>query len=128
MKAKDQAVTCPYCGKPAVWTTNAAIYGRPYGKSHMIWWCKADEAYVGCHNNSRKPLGTMANKALRKLRVVAHDEFDPIWQGGRMTRGQAYILLKKSLGLSYQVHIGAADENLCRRIIEFSKAYKELTT
>ena len=30
--------------------------------------------YVGCHNNTRKPLGTMADKELREAHMAVHIE------------------------------------------------------
>jgi len=46
----------------------------------MAYYCKEDDAYVGTHKNSRKSLGTMANKELRERRKKAHRVLDPLWK------------------------------------------------
>ena len=107
---------CPYCGKEAVWCENKAIYGKNYGRSYMCYYCKPCNAYVGCHQNSRRPLGTMANASLRELRKQAHSLFDPIWreraQGGR---GKLYAEISRHFGK--EIHIGESDEATCKQII-----------
>ena len=59
---------CNHCNKEAEWIENKIVYGRNYGKSYMIWFCHNCDAYVGCHNNTERSLGIMANKELRELR------------------------------------------------------------
>lgn len=108
-------VICPYCGNDAEWVSNDEVYGKKYGDSYMIYLCRPCNAYVGCHENTRKPLGTMANKILRDLRQRAHAHFDPIWKSGRMSRKKAYELLSKKLGR--EIHIGESDEETCKQII-----------
>lgn len=112
---KEFKLTCPYCGKEAQWVDNVKIYGKRYGKSYMMWWCKPCDALVGCHQNTRKPLGTLANKELRGLRIKAHAVFDPLWKSGNMTRDDAYHLLKEKTGK--WLHIGEADVEDCKLII-----------
>jgi hypothetical protein len=107
---------CPYCGKPAEWVENREIYGKNYGKSYMMWLCRKDDAYVGCHQNTRKPLGTIANKELREWRKKAHAHIDPIWQSEEMARGQVYAKLAKVFGR--EIHIGEADIETCKKILE----------
>jgi len=61
---------CPYCGKNAEFVDNKEIYGRRYGKSYMMWWCKNCDARVGVHHNDKnRPLGSMENKELRIWRM-----------------------------------------------------------
>lgn len=106
---------CPFCNKPAVWTMNKAIYGKNYGKSFMCWLCKPCNAYVGCHNNTRRPLGTMANSATRLWRKRAHSVFDPLWKSGEISRARAYKRLRRHFG--FEVHIGESDIEMCKKII-----------
>lgn len=108
---------CPYCEQPARWCDNAERYGKRYGNSYMCYWCKECDAYVGCHNNTRKPLGTMANKELREWRMKAHAAFDPLWESGKMPRGRAYRILANVLGSSGHIHIGESDVATCERIV-----------
>ncbi len=111
----EKKVVCPYCGNEAVWCENKAIYGRNYGKSYMCYYCKKDDAYVGCHQNSREPLGTMANKELRELRKQCHKLFDPLWKTGKMTRPQAYEYLYEKTKVN---HIAWTNKEDCLRIIK----------
>ena len=107
---------CPYCDKEAPWVENKAIYGRNYGKSYMCYYCKPCDAYVGCHQNTRKALGTMANRELRYWRKRAHAYLDPIWKSGRMKRGVMYAKLKDIFGK--EVHVGESDIEMCRKLLE----------
>ena len=96
---------CNHCNKEAVWVENKEIYGKNYGKSYMIWWCKDCDAYVGCHNNTKKPKGKYLAKAdLREARKKAHSIIDPLWQTGKYKRKTVYIRLKEAF--DYEVHIG----------------------
>jgi hypothetical protein len=109
---------CPYCKKPAQWVNNKEKYGRQMGQSYMCYWCEKCDAYVGCHNNTRKPLGTMANKELRQWRMKAHAHIDPLWKSGQMKRGAMYAKLQKTFG--FEVHIGESDIELCQKILAVS--------
>ena len=111
---------CPFCNQEAPWVENKAIYGRNYGKSYMCYYCKPCDAYVGCHGNTRKPLGNMANKELREWRKKAHAVIDPLWRSGKMKRWQVYRALSDSFGK--QIHVGESDIETCKKIIEFSKS------
>ena len=108
-------VMCPYCLIDCNWVENKEIYGKNYGKSYMCWLCEKCEAYVGCHNNSKKPLGTPANKELRELRKKCHSLIDPLWRDYSKGRNKVYIELKKNTGIS---HIGESSIEDCKKIIE----------
>jgi hypothetical protein len=117
---------CPYCNKEAEWTENKAIYGRNYGKSYMCYYCKSCNAYVGCHNNSRKPLGTMANSELREWRKKAHDVFDPLWKGKQKSmRDTVYKKISHDFG--FPVHIGESDIETCKKIITWCGMFQNGT-
>lgn len=103
-------VVCPYCNKPAKWCDNKEVYGKRYGKSYMCYYCKDCGAWVGCHQNTRKPLGTMANRELRIWRMKAHSALDPLWKSGEMTRHKAYKLIDNK-------HIGESNIDGCKEII-----------
>src|SRR3990167_4955926 len=117
-------IICPYCNKPAKWVENSEIYGRNYGRSYMMWYCRKDNAYVGCHNNTKRPLGTMANRELREWRKKAHSHIDPIWQSGELARAQVYARLTKAFGK--QIHVGESDIETCKRILEVEISQKAL--
>lgn len=107
---------CPYCGKKAEWCENSRIYGKRFGKSYMCYYCESCNAYVGCHQNSMKPLGTMANKELREWRIKTHAVIDPLWKNKNKSRREIYEFLNYSLG--YDVHVGAANIEECKEIIK----------
>jgi len=113
---KEIQVFCPYCGKEAEWVENKAIYGRNYGKSYMCYLCNDCDAYVGCHNNTRKPLGIMANRELRDWRKKVHAVIDPIWKTGKLPRDVVYARLSEALG--YRYHTGESDIPTCKKILE----------
>lgn len=107
---------CPYCGKEAIWCENKEIYGKNFGRSFMCYYCKPCNAYVGCHNNSRKPLGTMANKELRQWRMQTHRAIDRFWTSNICTRDKFYKILAKVFGK--EIHIGESDIEMCQKIIK----------
>ena len=110
---------CPYCGNEAPWVENKVKYGRNYGKSYMCYYCEPCDAYVGCHENTRRPLGTMANKELRQLRIKAHVVVDWFWKFGGMTRKQTYAMLSERFGKEF--HVGEADIEMCKKIISIKR-------
>ena len=112
---KEKKIKCPYCGNEAKWCENKEIYGKNYGKSYMCYFCEPCNAYVGCHNNTTEPLGTMANKELRDWRIKAHNAFDSLWKTGFITRNEAYKILENEFGK--EIHIGESDIETCKRII-----------
>jgi hypothetical protein len=107
---------CPYCGQEAVWCENKEIYGRNFGRSYMMYLCKPCDARVGCHQNSKRALGTMANKELREWRMKAHAVIDPLWRDGKLPRSEVYRRLSKVIGV--EVHVGEADVEMCQKIIQ----------
>lgn len=110
-------MNCPYCQKEAPWVSNELRYGKRYGKSYMCYWCKDCDAYVGCHNNTRKALGTLANKELREWRMKAHEVLDELWKRPKngYARRSVYIRLKEAFGR--EIHVGEADIETCKEII-----------
>lgn len=112
--------SCPYCGAPTQLVDDSEIYGRAFGGKCYI--CRPCQAWVGCHKDSDKALGRLANKGLRELKHQAHEAFDPIWKEGHLPRTAAYRILSIAFELpAEQTHIGMFDEELCRKVIELSK-------
>jgi len=109
---------CPYCDEKAKWCENKEIYGRNYGKSYMCYYCKPCDAYVGCHKNTRRELGTMANSELREWRKRAHRVLDPLWlkkPDKKKARIKVYSKLSKYFGKD--AHVGASNIEECKAII-----------
>ncbi len=107
---------CQYCGNEARWCENKEVYGNNLGKSYMCYYCKDCEAYVGCHNNTKVPLGTLANKELRQWRIKTHRTIDGYWKSRICTRRKVYELLK--LIFQKEVHVGSSDIEMCKEIIK----------
>ena len=103
-------IICPYCQKEANWCENKVIYGKNYGKSFMCYYCDNCDAYVGCHQNTKTPLGTMANKELRSLRIKVHAKIDPLWKSGKMTRKEVYKMIDN-------IHIGESTIKQCKDLL-----------
>lgn len=112
---------CDYCGSPVVFGSNAEIYGKEYGNG-MCFRCvdKNCDSYVGVHDGTRIPLGRLANKELRELKMQCHALFDPAWRGNkRINREQAYGRLANVLGIpADECHFGWFDKDMLLRCLE----------
>jgi len=117
MSIQKLQINCPNCGKEATYAPNEQYYGKRYGRSYMCYFCKPCDTYVGVHNNTLVPLGTMANKELRQVRIKTHALLDEIWKSGRMSRGHVYGKLGTHFGKT--IHVGEADLKQCEEIIAF---------
>ena len=113
---------CNYCKKEAEWVQNSEVYGRLYGdKNHMIWLCRDCDAYVGCHKNTKKPLGSLANKELREWRRKAKEVFiqklmDGNWNN-KHKKAKAYRWLGATFNLPTSVrHFGLFSKEMCIKI------------
>lgn len=117
---------CPFCHSKVSIVDSAKIYGRSYG---FIYLCSAYpncDARVGCHPGTIKPLGTLADKELRRWRSLAHRQFDPLWKLGVFkTRNAAYIWLSKAMKLPLpRTHIAMFNIQQCQRAIACVEAFK----
>lgn len=124
-KAKHEAnkvvvVECDYCGNASELITGEQLY--PHRRdlfTKVFWRCDDCDAHVGCHPETVKPLGRLANEQLRKLKMQAHAKFDPLWRSGKWTRKGAYGWLSDQLEIPRRLtHIGMFDEEMCERVIE----------
>lgn len=112
--------TCPYCGCESEKVSGDVIYkGRTDLAGKWFYRCQPCDARVGCHPRSDRPLGTLANAELRRLRLKAHELFDPLWKerGVFPKREDAYRWLQMRLGKGDAVHIGEASNEVCRDIV-----------
>lgn len=101
-----KVVFCPYCGAQAEYKDAFAIYRRMgFG---MVYQCPkpACDAYVGVHEGTDKPKGSLANAKLRTLRKQVHAVFDPLWRETKeFERTELYEATSHVLGLK-EFHIG----------------------
>ena len=115
---------CPYCGATAMLRSADGIY-YDNSRNVMLYVCsnypKCD-AYVRVHPGTNKPVGTMANHALRALRNEAHRYFDRLHKEGIMSKQEAYYWLANLISAPLsEAHIGYLGEYYCTQVIEESK-------
>lgn len=84
----------------------------------MFWLCKPCNAYVGCHQNTKRPLGTITNAETSEWRKKVHAKIDPLWQEGHYSRGELYAKISKEIGKKY--HTGEASIETCKQILEMT--------
>jgi len=121
-KKKHPDVICPFCDSPAEWVSHAEIYnGKVYNeKAHMIWLCRQCDAYVGTHQNSKRPLGQMANAHMRKARKMTKELFINKclmgnWNCNAILKNAAYAMLADRMGISTDAcHFGDFTVEQCR--------------
>ena len=71
---------------------------------------------------TKKPIGTLADPSLRRLRNQAHRFFNRLYESGLMSKGEAYNWLSVLTGMPESMaHIGFMGEYNCRLIIDESK-------
>lgn len=118
-------VKCQYCNLLAKLVDGSVIYPHlPALKSKYFYLCKNCGAYCGCHPNSTRVLGTLADKTLRTLRKMAHSYFDKIWQSNRMSRRAAYSWLAYQMKINVKdTHISWFNDEQCKMVIDLSKRY-----
>lgn len=121
-------VCCPYCKAQAILRPASYVYGqgRDYGKLYVCANYPICDAYVGVHEGTINPKGSLAKAGLRQLRKEAHAVFDPLWTGkGKYSRLVAYRAAAKVLNFE-EFHLGFADEDTCARLIANITTIKEL--
>lgn len=124
MNQKYRKVYCGYCEKRAEVVDGHSLYGYEHKLSNKKFYCcKPCEAWVGMHEGSNKPFGSLANAKLRKKRLDTHKAFDVLWrdkQNPTVARKQAYSWLASKMVLDVdQCHIGMFDIEQCNLAIRF---------
>lgn len=119
---------CPYCHRPARLMDSAAVYDRSHG---LIWACIPCDARVGVHRGTETPLGTMANRPLRRWRNRAHEAFDPLWRKDSprrifKTRGGAYGWLAIQMKMPKEhCHIAMFSQEQCAEVVRICASVGE---
>lgn len=79
-------ITCPACGSRAYLRPASVVYGDkapdPDAKYYVCGRYPACDCYVAAHRKTMLPMGTLADKALRKKRHDAHVALDSLWKNG----------------------------------------------
>ena len=125
---KKQTIRCPYCGNPAILRDASYVYGHHSsgGKVYVCSHYPACDSYVGVHQGTSLPKGSLANRTLRKKRIQAHQIFDQLWRKGIFSREEAYRWIGDKFCLqTRQAHIGNFSDYMCDQLIqEASKVLK----
>lgn len=117
---------CRYCGGVIRMVPAQKVYGHAterlgLQKEH-IYQCQNCNARVGCHKGTIRPLGNVANEALRLKRIETHQIFDAFWREKRMSRTAAYKWLAKKMGLPEKhTHIGGFEMDQCQKVIDLCR-------
>lgn len=117
-RGKPHNPRCPYCGAHAALVTGEKVYPARRDLWHKKFWrCAPCDAHVGVHPGTVRPLGRLADRTLRKLKMAAHAAFDPLWRNGAMTRHEAYRRLAAALEIpAAKCHIGYFDAVQCEAV------------
>lgn len=122
-RKKKVSPICRYCGGKVVLTDASAIYGKG---NDPIYLCTNCNAYVGCHKGTTRPLGKLANAALRMKRQETHGIFDAFWKARGWNRSGAYIWLARGMSLSEDdAHIGNFEMDECEQVIHLCRAQEK---
>lgn len=125
-KMKHKNTYCPYCGSIAVLRRANEIYKnpKPEDDERMLLVCKnypICDSYIKA-DKFGNPIGTMANKEVRHLRLIAHNYFDEIFKNNILSRSDAYKMLSDKLGTPLRdTHISNFDEYRCKVVIGIAK-------
>ena len=115
-------LNCPYCGAPAICRPASTVHGAStWQKGSYLYLCSrwpACDSYVAAHKKDLRPMGSLANKNLRRKRIRAHQALDELRQSRHMEKWAAYLWLQGKLKLEPDnVHIGMFSEDMCDRVI-----------
>ena len=125
---KKAHITCPYCHAPAQLRPASSIYGiHTKDRTAKLYVCSrypACDAYVAAHKDTLLPMGTLADRNLRRKRMEAHSALNRLISSGLMNRKQAYRWLQIQLGLpESETHIAKFSELRCQKVISLCRAF-----
>ena len=121
-------IKCPYCGSRAYLQPSSVVYGdRADDVEANLYVCArypACDAYVAAHKDTLLPMGTLADRNLRRKRMEAHSALNRLISSGLMNRKQAYRWLQIQLGLpESETHIAKFSELRCQKVISLCRAF-----
>lgn len=88
---------------------------------NFFYKCTKCDSYVGCHKGTKKPLGILANKEERELRMECHRLFDGIWKQD-LKRKYRYFYLAERLGIDKNdCHISCFSKKRVLKAIKLMK-------
>ena len=121
---------CRYCGGVIRLVPAEQVYGTSTARlglaGEKLYQCQNCNARVGCHKGTTRPLGNVANEALRLKRIETHRVFDDYWRSQQMTRTGAYRWLSQRMRIpAKQTHIGGFEMDQCQEVISLCCAEPE---
>lgn len=135
--AISQGLTCPYCLCASKLTNAAEVYDVATRPGDVMYACFDCRAWVGCHANTSRALGSLADDNTRRARLTAHNHFDVLWlppkTGGYIHQSKeqsqrlrvlAYRWLSAAMGLPEELtHIGMFTEAQCLQVVDLCRRY-----
>mgnify|MGYP001491086282 CR=1 FL=1 len=116
---------CPYCSRRAIKVRGDKIYpGRTDLSGKLFFLCPDCNAYVGTHERTGEPMGTMANRKLRAMRHEVHIFLNPLWEPDGYLRTLVYYQLARDMGLHpTKCHVAMFNEDQCLQAKKIVKTY-----
>lgn len=127
---KKVHLTCPQCHSKALLRPASVVYGdRAKNSNAKVYVCArypACDSYVSAHRRTARPMGTLADAALRRKRHEAHVELDRLWKSGLMSRKEAYHMIQLYLGIpSEDAHIAKFSMERCSEVSSFCRRFSQ---
>lgn len=121
-------IKCPYCGSQALLRPESVVYGKetsnPDAKLYVCARYPACDAYVSAHRHDLHPMGTLADKSLRRKRIEAHAALRQLWESGLMSKSEAYYWLQVQMGLPQEeAHIAKFSDFRCEQVIRLCRKF-----
>jgi len=83
-------------------TSGAEIYPhRQDLYTKYFYKCPHCGRFVGCHPNTKRPLGCIPTDAVKSARKMLHAKMDPLWKSGKISRYKLYKYISQKLGYTY---------------------------
>ncbi len=103
---KKHRIACGRCGTP--------MHLRGYNYVCPDRKCNAKHRA----HPSGKPTGIPADRQTARARMEAHKTFDQLWRSGKVSRPQAYTILRRIMGMTIEeTHIGRFTWEQCQFLI-----------
>ena len=126
---KKATVRCPYCRAKATLHPASYVFGKAAKPGRLLYVCDrypVCDSYVGAHQKTKLPMGSLADRDLRHKRIEAHKAFDWMWKSGLMTKAQAYKWMQAKLGIrSEHAHIAKFSYYMCDQLISACSQAKQ---
>lgn len=111
-----KTLICPECGSLMI--LRDSKHGKFYGCSTFPV-CKGTHS---AHQSTGEPMGIPGDAETKQLRMEAHRRFDSLWNGGMISREDAYRWLQNAMRLSKKAaHIGSFTKEQCQTLVNLLK-------